>query len=253
MSEIWQSVKEIFGLVSLALLPFGVFSYMYSSQLLSDLENLPDEVIQGLFLFSTSLETLESRLVSIRAYSGIVVVIGTVFLMMYVLNYVRKPEAYADVYQKELALFGAVGGLLWMAVIAWWGYLPASSAVAEYRVIAEHNPGVVEGVLARGTSNYEIAVFDRAATGAAISLGFVWWSVSVVSLVVTPYTDDEDGEVSIWGNADSYISMRRKKINRDGIEEEEEDTVSYCSSCGSELPSGNVKSGFCPDCGNELN
>lgn len=250
MSEIRGTVKEVLGLMSLALLPFSVFSYLYSSQLLSDLDRLPEEVVQGLLLFSTDVETLENRLLSIRVYSAVVITLGSLFLLVYILSYFRKPKSYADMYQKEVAVFGAVVGLLWMFGIAWWGYLPARSAIAEYRVIAEHNPGVVEGILSRGTSHYEVAVFDRAATGAGIVLGFVWWLISVVSLLV-PLMVDRKEDASIWQNTGSYLSMRRNEINRDGINDED-GSVSYCPSCGSELPSGNVKSGFCPDCGDEL-
>jgi len=246
----WQVVKELFGLASFALIPFGVFSYLYSSRLLTDLDALPDEVIRGFFLYSDDMEALESQLASIRLYSAVVMAIGVTLLLIYVVNYLKNPEIYEGVYQRRVALFGAVAGLLWMAAIAWWGYLPASSAVAEYKVIAEHNPGVVEGILSRGTSHYEIAVFDRAATGAGIALGFVWWSISVVSLVVPPESDEGDSD-SIWGSSDSYISMRRKNVNRDGSKEEKK-ILSYCPSCGSGLTNSNLRAGVCSECGEEL-
>lgn len=221
-----QTAKEIFGLISLALIPSGVFVYLYSAQILSDMSYLPEGVVQNLLAQS------QAKLGVIRMVGAVATVLGIIFLLIYVIDYVQNPENYIDNYKKSLAIFGCIAGLIWVIGFTLWGYVPATSEVAEYSVLAEQGAGsgdaTAQELLTSNAGQYEISVFDRAAKGGAIALGLVWWFISVVSLKVAPEK-----------NSTVRSDMTGNRW--------------YCNECGSELPVDDVnKIERCPFCSERI-
>lgn len=214
MPDSGRTAKQILGLVSLALVPFGVFTYIYSSQVSSDLDNLPDGVVEVLAAPVGFLNL-------ITALAASTTFVGMIFLLLYVLDYVKNPDVYADDYSRKSALFGILGGLVWIIAVTVYGYLPAASEVVELMVTAQN--GVPAENVASYAIDYERTVFRMAISGGAVVLGLVWWLISLVS----------------WVEAPESVAQA---LTLDG--------EPYCGSCGSKLPDKDSKQ--CPDCGIKL-
>jgi len=217
-----QGLKEALGLISLAVVPFGVFVYLYSTQILSDMSYLPDGVVQGLLAQS------QTKLGLIRLTGAVTTLIGAVFLLVYVADYLKNPKEYMDDYRKSLAIFGCVVGFVWIVAFTLWGYLPAASTLGEYSVLAQQGASsgnqAAQDLLIGSATDYEITVFNKAATGSAVALGVVWWLISLVSLKAPP------GKTA---------SVRSDMTGNRW----------YCGECGSELPVDDVsRIEKCPFC-----
>jgi hypothetical protein len=215
MPDSGRTAKQILGLVSLVLVPFGVFTFIYSSQVLSDAENMPEEVVN---LLAAPVSVLEIA----NALAASTTFVGMIFLLLYVLDYVKNPDVYAENYSRLSAIFGIVAGLAWIVGVSVYGYLPAASAVAELGAVAQENGTAIENAV-EYASEYERAVFRMAIYGGAVVLGLVWWLISLVSWVESP---DSTARVLIL------------------------DGEPYCGSCGAELPDENASQ--CPECGIKL-
>ena len=213
MPDSGRTAKQILGLVSLALVPFGVFTYIYSSQVMSDVERLPDGVVEV-------LAAPVSYLGVITALAASTTFVGMVFLLLYVLDYVKNPDVYADDYSRASALFGIFGGLAWIIIVTLYGYLPAASNVVDLAVAAQE--GLSRSAVAYA-SEYERTVFRMAISGGAVVLGLVWWLISLVSWVEAPES-----------------TAQILTLNEDP----------YCGSCGAELPDEDTKN--CTECGIRL-
>lgn len=213
MSDSGRTAKQILGLVSLALVPFGVFAYIYSNQVLTDLSRLPDRVTGALAAPVPSLGT-------VRIVGGLAALLGMLFLLIYVLDYVKNPDVYADNYSRRAAVLGIVGGLVWIIGTVVFGYLPAVAGVAD--IVAEDVSSFASPT--SYASEYERAVFSMAVASGALVLGFVWWLISLVSWIESPDTTAE-------------IMML--------------DNEPYCGSCGAKLADEDVDE--CYNCGSKLN
>lgn len=214
MPDSGRTAKQILGLVSLALVPFGVFAYIYSSQVSSDIDNLPDEVVEVLAAPVGFLDM-------ITALSASTTFVGMIFLLLYVLDYVKNPDVYAEDYSRASALFGIFGGLVWIIVVTLYGYLPAASNLVELTVAAQD--GVPSENALSFASEYERTVFRMAISGGAVVLGLVWWLISLVSWVESPESTAQ------------VLTLDKKP---------------YCGSCGARLPEEDMSQ--CHECGINL-
>lgn len=210
MPESGRTAKQILGLVSLALVPFGVFAYIYSNQVLTDLKRLPDEVVEALLAPVPKLGLL-------RTGGGLAALVGMVFLLIYVLDYVKNPDVYADDYSRRAAILGIVGGLVWIIGTVILGYLPAVADVAD--IVADSSFGNP----AAYATKYEGAVLRMAVTSGALVLGFVWWLISLVSWIEAP---DKTASVMMLSD-DPYCDSCGAKLTDEGVDE--------CYNCGSKL------------------
>lgn len=213
MPESGRTAKQILGLVSLALVPFGVVSYIYSNQVLTNLEGLPDGGKEVLLAPVSNLGLL-------RVGGGLTALVGMVFLLVYVVDYVKNPDVYADDYSRRAAILGIVGGLVWIIGTVVFGYLPAVSDVGD---IVARSAGSF-GDPASYVREYERTVFRMSIASGALVLGFVWWLISLVSWMESP---DTTANVMLL------------------------DDEPYCSSCGAKLSDEDATE--CYNCGSKLN
>lgn len=210
MSGSGRTAKQILGLVSLVFIPFGVFTYIYTSQILGDIERMPDEAVELLAAPVPMLDLINALAVSTTA-------VGLVFLLLYVLDYVKNPDVYAENYSRRAAIFGIVGGLVWIVGTLFYGYLPAANEVSE--LILEQDSLVSDDAEAYAVE-YERAVFRMAISGGALVLGFVWWLISLVSWVESP---DSTARIMTLDN-DPYCGNCGAKLT--------DDDVDVCYDCG---------------------
>lgn len=213
MPESGRTAKQILGLISLALVPFGVVSYIYSNQVLTDIERLPTSAEEALLAPVSDLGLL-------RVGGGLAALVGMVFLLVYVVDYVKNPDVYAEDYSRRAAILGVVGGLVWIIGAVVFGYLPAVSDVGD---IVTRSVGSF-GDPASYAREYERAVFRMAISSGALVLGFVWWLISLVSWMESP-----DTTASVMMLSDEP----------------------YCSSCGAKL--SDEEATECYNCGSKLN
>jgi hypothetical protein len=217
MSESGEKGRQAFGLISFALVPFGVLFYVYSDRILSDIETLPEEMLTELVVYPSGTGGLENRLLTVRMAGGAMVVFGLVLLGVYVLDYLVNTDSYADRHDKKAAIFGSVAGLVWIFGIAIVGYGPAVTSIDQYLYIAEHGTENAAEVLARTAGGYERSVLRYSISAGGIMLGCIWWGISVLSLIVQP----NKGSKTI-----------------------------HCSTCGGEMPKGRYDR--CPYCSREI-
>ncbi|MDZ7689270.1 MAG: hypothetical protein U5J64_11290 [Halobacteriales archaeon] len=213
MPESGRTAKQVLGLVSLVLVPFGVFTYIYSSQILKDESRLPQEALDMLAAPVSLLDLINALSVSTAA-------VGMVFLLLYVLDYVKNPDVYAENYSRRAAIIGIFGGLVWIVGTLFIGYLPAATEVSE--LLLQQDSITSDNVQSYAVQ-YERAVFRLAMSGGALVLGFVWWLISLVSWVESP---DSTARIMTLDNEP------------------------YCNSCGAKLTDHDVD--VCYDCGKKL-
>ncbi len=223
--------------MGLTSLPFGVFIYTYSRQLLLDVERFPLEVTRDAVLFSgSSMAWMEVMMY----LGGALSLAGVGLTTYYALEFAVDPDQFREtedlvlhpgyLERESLRRFSyyvaaAASALLMVSVTLI--YLPAMETLEEYVRISsaagESGPdllrGVLEGPFRLGSmSIYELAVFRRAAGASLIALSLSWMVMAGSVYVASTWNEEEPEPDGTW----------------------------YCLECGTELES--PEEATCPDC-----